>query len=98
VNGPIVVWLYPSVTARTPLTGPQPRTDGVLAQGAFGTGDVIPRPISAECPTGVDDLADVLMLLNNGGAYANIHTNDNVAPPNTGPGDFPGGEVRGQVD
>jgi hypothetical protein len=26
-----------------------------------------------------------------------VHTNDGVAPPNTGPGDFPGGEIRGQV-
>lgn len=98
VNGPIVVWLFPSVTARLPLVGPQPRTDGVLAQGVFRDSDVIDRPMSPECPSGVDDLADVLMLLNNGGAYVNIHTNDNVAPANTGPGDFPGGEVRGQVD
>ena len=98
VNGPIVVWLYPSVTARTPLTGPQPRTDGVLAEGSFATGDVVPRSVSAECPTGVQNLADVLALLNSGGAYVNIHTNDNAGAPNTGPGDFPGGEVRGQVD
>jgi hypothetical protein len=26
-----------------------------------------------------------------------VHTNDNVAPANTGPGDFPGGEIRGQI-
>jgi hypothetical protein len=26
-----------------------------------------------------------------------VHTNDGVAPTNTGPGDFPGGEIRGQV-
>jgi hypothetical protein len=26
-----------------------------------------------------------------------VHTNDGVAPPDTGPGDFPGGEIRGQV-
>jgi hypothetical protein len=32
-----------------------------------------------------------------GGAYANVHTNDNVTPTNTGPGDFPGGEIRGQI-
>jgi hypothetical protein len=29
--------------------------------------------------------------------YVNVHTNDGVAPTNTGPGDFPGGEVRGQL-
>ena len=32
-----------------------------------------------------------------GVTYANVHTNDGVAPPNTGPGDFPGGEIRGQI-
>jgi hypothetical protein len=26
-----------------------------------------------------------------------VHTNDGVPPPNTGPGDFPGGEIRGQI-
>jgi hypothetical protein len=26
-----------------------------------------------------------------------VHTNDGVAPTNTGPGDFPGGEIRGQI-
>jgi hypothetical protein len=32
-----------------------------------------------------------------GGAYTNVHTNDGVAPTNTGAGDFPGGEIRGQI-
>lgn len=32
-----------------------------------------------------------------GRLYFNVHTNDGVAPTNTGPGDFPGGEVRGQL-
>src|SRR5439155_583359 len=35
--------------------------------------------------------------INAGNAYVNVHTNDGVAPPNTGPGDFPGGEIRGQI-
>jgi hypothetical protein len=29
--------------------------------------------------------------------YVNVHTNDGVAPPNTGKGDFPSGEIRGQL-
>ena len=29
--------------------------------------------------------------------YVNVHTNDGVTPAHTGPGDFPGGEIRGQV-
>jgi len=32
-----------------------------------------------------------------GNTYVNVHTNDGVAPTNTGPGDFPGGEIRGQI-
>ena len=27
-----------------------------------------------------------------------LHTDDGIAPQNTGPGDFPGGEIRGQLD
>jgi hypothetical protein len=34
--------------------------------------------------------------MRSGNAYVNVHTNDGVAPTNSGPGDFPGGEVRGQ--
>jgi hypothetical protein len=30
-----------------------------------------------------------------GNAYVNVHTNDGVGAVNTGPGDFPGGEIRG---
>ena len=41
----------------------------------------------------LSDLIDALRL---GNAYVNVHTNDGVAPTNTGPGDFPGGEIRGQ--
>jgi hypothetical protein len=32
-----------------------------------------------------------------GNAYVNVHTNDGVDPTNTGAGDFPGGEIRGQI-
>ena len=41
--------------------------------------------------------ADVVAKMRSGGAYVNVHTNDGVAPTNTGPGDFPGGEIRGQI-
>ena len=43
------------------------------------------------------DLAAVLAAMGSGATYVNVHTNDGVAPPNTGPGDFPGGEIRGQI-
>ena len=35
--------------------------------------------------------------MNNGGAYVNVHTNDFQGAANTGPGDFPGGEIRGNL-
>ena len=43
------------------------------------------------------DFEGLLALLENGTAYVNIHTSDGVDPPNSGPGDFPGGEIRGQI-
>jgi len=40
---------------------------------------------------------ELLATMASGGTYVNVHTNDGVAPVNTGPGDLPGGEIRGQV-
>jgi len=42
-------------------------------------------------------VADLVRLMDSGGAYVNVHTNDGVGATNTGPGDFPGGEVRGEI-
>jgi len=42
-------------------------------------------------------LSDLIAEMNAGNAYVNAHTNDGVDGINTGPGDFPGGEVRGQI-
>lgn len=39
----------------------------------------------------------VIGLMERGDAYVNIHTDDGVAPANTGPGDYPSGEIRGQI-
>lgn len=41
---------------------------------------------------------NLLERMRAGTVYTNVHTNDNVAPINTGPGDFPGGEIRGQIN
>jgi hypothetical protein len=46
---------------------------------------------------GWTDLAAVEAAIESGNTYVNVHTNDGIAPANTGPGDFPGGEIRGQV-
>jgi hypothetical protein len=96
-NGPIVVWLYPSTD---PVPGPTGggRHDGVLAEGTFTAANVIARPDSAACPGGVSSLADLLAKIQAHGTYVNVHTNDGVDPAGTGPGDFPGGEIRGQLD
>ena len=87
--GPVVVWLYP-------IGGPPPaapgggRFNGVLAEGDFSAANFV-GPLAGH------PMSDLLENMTGGTAYVNIHTDDGVAPPNTGPGDFPGGEIRGQV-
>ena len=39
----------------------------------------------------------LISLMRSGDTYVNVHTDNGVAPTNTGPGDFPGGEIRGQL-
>jgi|RhiMethySRZTD1v2_1073278.scaffolds.fasta_scaffold07928_13 CHRD domain-containing protein len=99
-NGPIIVWLYPSPTATAALPGGAGRHDGVLAEGTIVSGTplhVRTVPSSAACPGGVSSFADVLAKIRANNTYVNVHTSDGVLPANTGPGDFPGGEVRGQL-
>jgi CHRD domain len=83
VNGPIGVTLFMG----TPAGG---RVNGTLAEGTVTAPD-------AGNGCGWADLAAVLAAIGSGDTYVNVHTNDGVAPPNTGPGDFPGGEIRGQI-
>jgi hypothetical protein len=89
-NGGIVVWLYPSTA---PVAGPLGggRVNGVIAEGTITAANLVNTlnglPLSA-----------LVELLSTGQAYVNVHTNDGVSPTNTGPGDYPGGEVRGQVE
>jgi hypothetical protein len=83
VNGPVGVTLFHG----DPIVG---RFDGVLAEETI----TAPDPGNG---CGWLTLDDVVAALNSGDTYVNVHTNDGVAPPNTGPGDFPGGEIRGQV-
>ena len=97
VNGPIVMWLYPSPTAVAALPGGAGRHDGVLAEGTFVNANVRPT-VDPRCPGGVATLADLLDRIRSGDAYVNVHTSDGVAPSNQGPGDFPGGEIRGQIE
>ena len=91
----------------------QTGVNGGVSAFLCGGGDKPSCPTSAGTVTGTIDPADVIgptgqgiasgefaelvAALQAGATYANVHTNDNVAPPNTGPGDFPGGEIRGQI-
>ena len=91
VNGGIVAWLFPSVTATQALVGPTGEHHGLLAQGTITAADL--RGALAGQP-----LSALVAAIAAGNTYVNVHTNDGVAPTNTGPGDYPGGEVRGQLD
>lgn len=83
VNGPVGVTLFMGA----PGGG---RTDGVLAHGTV----TAPDPGNG---CGWTDLAAVEAAIESGNTYVNVHTNDGIDPANTGAGDFPGGEIRGQV-
>jgi hypothetical protein len=48
-------------------------------------------------PITVADLEELLEQVRAGSAYLNVHTNDGVEPPNSGPGDYRLGEIRGQI-
>lgn len=79
VNGPVATWLYP---ADGPPPEPIPgRFSGVLSTGTITDADIV----QGVCP-GVEDLADLVELIEDGGAYVNVHTAAN-----------PGGEIRGQI-
>ena len=82
-NGPVGVTLFGGAAGGG-------RSDGVLATGTATT----PDPGNA---CGWTTLAAVVAAIESGNTYVNVHTNDGIAPIDTGPGDFPGGEIRGQL-
>ena len=82
-NGPVGVTLFAGALAGG-------STQGTLAEGTIS----MPDPGNM---CGWTNLAAVLAAMNSGNAYVNVHTNDGVPPPNSGPGDFQAGEIRGQV-
>jgi hypothetical protein len=89
VNAPIVVWLFPSTA---PVPGPlgAGSQQGKLAEGTITAANLV-GPLAGH------PLSDLIAAIQAGNAYVNVHTNDGVAPTNTGPGDYPGGEIRGQL-
>ena len=86
VAGPVVAFLYGRV-AVPPGGG---RVQGPIAQGEITAADLV--GLLAGHP-----LSDLVAEIESGNAYVNVHTNDGVGDVNTGPGDFPGGEIRGQM-
>jgi hypothetical protein len=89
-NGPVAVWLYPSLSP-----GPLPPGGGPI-NGVIASGTITAANLQPAMDAWDGTWESLLAAIRSGGAYTNVHTNDGVDPANTGPGDFPGGEVRGQ--
>jgi len=81
----------------------------VVSVGVAGCGSYRRGPIEGQIAAGVltdanlvsamagQPLSALIDAIRAGTAYVNVHTSDGTAPADTGPGDFPGGEVRGQI-
>lgn len=83
-NGPVVAFLYGPVP---PGGGAE---SGVLATGTITSTDLV-GPLAGM------SLDALVAEIEAGNAYVNAHTNDGLDPAGTGPGDLPGGEIRGQL-
>jgi hypothetical protein len=105
-NGPIMIWLYPGPTAGAALAPGAGPHNGVLAEGTVVAGAAGPAPAhvrvvastNAFCPGGIADFDDAVENIKKGNAYVNVHTRLTTTSGNSGPGDFPGGEIRGQLE
>jgi hypothetical protein len=74
-NGPVVVTLFQSKAATTT----SPIKNGILSQGTITSANL-------EGPLKGKQISDLVKLINDGNAYANVHTKQN-----------PKGEIRGQI-
>ena len=82
VNGPVVAFLF------GPAAPGGGTANGVLAEGTITAANLV-GPLAGQ------PFSALIEALNSGNAYVNVHTNDGVPPAGTGPGDLPGGEIRG---
>lgn len=69
VNGPVVVWLYPSAPPPVLIPG---RSDGVLSEGTITADDLV-GPLDGA------SLADLVEAMATGNAYVNVHTSQSPA-------------------
>jgi hypothetical protein len=74
-----------------------PVDPGGGAVDAFSTAGTIPEP-DPNNGCGWTDIAAVVAAMREGNTYVNVHTDDGEDPPDTGAGDFPEGEIRGQIE
>lgn len=84
VNGPVVLFLF------GPAAPGGGRHDGVLATGTATASNLV-GPLAGH------PLSDLIAAMNAGNAYVNVHTDDGNPATNNIPGDFAGGEIRGQI-
>jgi hypothetical protein len=85
INGPVALFLLHN---QPPGGG---RHNGLLAHGTLTAADLI-GPLAGQ------PFSALVTAISEGRAYVNVHTNDGDAIPNERPGDFPAGELRGQID
>jgi len=83
-NGPPVVMLY------GPSAAGGGKKSGLLSSGSIKAADLT-GPLAGKT------IADLVAEMNTGHAYVNVHTDDGVGESNTKAGDFPDGEIRGQI-
>ncbi len=83
VAGPIILGLTPGTSGVN-----NTRIEGFVTRAGYA-------PPSGQTAT----FDELLTMMRNGGSYVNVHTNNTTNDPanNAGPGDFPAGEIRGQI-
>ncbi len=90
VNGPVVLTLFATSPPGVSFVGTL-RTGAGSALLASGRGTTLEGPLAGQ------PMSALIAQMEAGNTYVNVHTNDGVPPADTGPGDFPGGEIRGQI-
>jgi len=83
-NGPPVAMLF------GPTAAGSGKKSGLLSSGTIKASDLT-GPLAGKT------IQDLVNEMHAGHTYVNVHTDDGAGAANTGPGDFPDGEIRGLV-